>query len=88
MQAAQKTGIPGIAYGQYDQLLKNQFLIATYAPPYQKAGVVPSLRIAACSRHFMTAREFFVIGASNFWRMHCIKRLCAFKKIDLTRKSA
>ena len=32
----------GIAYRRSEKLAGNQFLIATYAPPCQKAGVVPS----------------------------------------------
>jgi hypothetical protein len=41
MQAAWKSDIPGIADRRSEKLAGNQFLIATYAPPCQKAGVVP-----------------------------------------------
>ncbi|MGA7407463.1 MAG: hypothetical protein WBW67_22135 [Pseudolabrys sp.] len=41
MQAAWKSDIPGIADRRSEKLAGNQFLIATYAPPCHKAGVVP-----------------------------------------------
>ncbi|MGB6793907.1 MAG: hypothetical protein WBE53_21180, partial [Pseudolabrys sp.] len=74
MQAAWKSDIPGIADRRSEKLAGNQFLIATCAPPCQKAGVVPSLRISACAHPFVTARKVFVKGASNFWRMDLVKR--------------
>ena len=86
MRAAYKSDIAGIVYRRSEKLVGNQFLIATYAPPYQKAGVVPSLRISACALCVATARELFVIGRATFGGCAVLNADALSRKLLLPQK--